>query len=135
MSIRKTMLRLTKVVSDEAEQNPEFAERLRAVLRIVPSKRGTAADSATSITDRRAMRRANRRPPAVLDPIDRASQGEESLRSALAPLSIDQLKDIVADFGMDQRRLAMKWKTRQRVVDHIVGISIDRAQKGDAFRS
>lgn len=82
-----------------------------------------------------ARRPANRRPPAVLDPIAIAQQGEEILREQLAPLTLDQLKDIVADYGMDQDRLVMKWKMPDRVIDRIVHVSIGRARKGEAFRS
>jgi hypothetical protein len=56
----------------------------------------------------------NRRTPAVLDPIDAARQGEEALRQRLAALSLEQLKDVVADYGMDPGKLVMKWKTPQR---------------------
>ncbi|MDE0403802.1 MAG: hypothetical protein OXI53_00610 [Nitrospira sp.] len=57
------------------------------------------------------------------------------LRAELALLTLDQLKDIVADYGMDREKLVMKWKTPNRVIDRIVEISISRAHKGDVFRS
>ena len=80
-------------------------------------------------------RPANRRTPAVLDPVALAVQGKEVLRAALVPLTLGELKDIVADYGMDRERLVMKWKTPNRVIERIVEISITRAHKGDAFRS
>jgi len=48
---------------------------------------------------------------------------------------LEQLKDIVADYGMDPGKLVMKWKSSDKVIDRIVEISLARAQKGDAFRS
>ena len=64
-----------------------------------------------------------------------ARLGENELRSKLAGLSVDQLKDIVAEFGMDPGKLVIKWKNADRIIDRIVEISMPRAQKGDAFRS
>ena len=134
VSLRTILRDFMKVVSDEAERNPEFAERLRVVFEtstIRPRKK----PSITRRMNSKVTRPANRRPPAILDPIALAARGEEELRNKLAPLTLDQLKDIVADYGMDREKLVMKWRTSQRVIDRIVEISISRAHKGDAFRS
>ena len=134
VSLRTILRDFVKVVSDEAERNPEFAERLRVVFEtstIRPRKK----PSITRRMNSKVTRPANRRPPAILDPIALAARGEEELRNKLAPLTLDQLKDIVADYGMDREKLVMKWRTSQRVIDRIVEISISRAHKGDAFRS
>ena len=133
MTLRTVLRNFVKVVSDEADRNPDFAEQLRIVFESNtprPSKRRSAA----STTGSRGTRPANRRPPAILDPVALVAHGEESLRTELAPLTLDQLKDIVADYGMDRDRLVMKWRTASRVIDRIVEVSISRAQKGDAFR-
>lgn len=135
MLLRTVLRNFAKVVSDEADRNPEFAERLWVVFKSAMTKRPVKTAPAASGAGSKTSRPANRRPPAVLDPIALAVQGEEALRAKLAPLTLDQLKDIVADYGMDQKRLVMKWKTPNRVIDRIVEISILRAHKGDAFRS
>ena len=135
MSLRTILRNFAKVVSDEAERNPKFAEELQVVFKrdipIGPAKMATAASGEGSKTGRPA----NRRPPAVLDPVTLALQGEEVLRAELSSLTLEQLRDIVADYGMDPGRLVMKWKTPNRVIDRIVEISINRAHKGDVFRS
>lgn len=119
------------VVSDEADRNPDFAHRIESVLgSAVPDKRTMPAPIMREI-----RRPGRRRPPAVLDPIELAARSERELREALEPLTLDQLRDIVADYGMDQDRLVMKWKTPSRLVERIVETSIRRAHKGDAFRS
>jgi hypothetical protein len=64
-----------------------------------------------------------------------AEQGEATLRERLTELDLEQLRDIIAEHGMDTDRLAMKWRDRSRVVDRIVERVVDRAAKGDAFRS
>ena len=134
MLLKTKLRKFIKVVSDEAEQNPEFAERLQAVFDPVTTKR-IKTSSVASSTGSKSNRPANRRPPAVLDPVAFAAQGETALRSELVSLTLDQLKDIVDDYGMDHERLVMKWKNPSRVINRIVEISISRAHKGDAFRS
>jgi len=61
-------------------------------------------------------------------------EGEGELRRRLADLELEQLRDIIAEHGMDNDRLAMKWKDVNRVIDRIVSRVVDRAAKGDAFR-
>ncbi len=77
----------------------------------------------------------HRRPPALLDPVELARESENALRGQLAQLTVEELKDIVADHGMDPGKLVMKWKSPERIIDRIVEISVGRTRKGDAFRS
>lgn len=135
MSLRKVLRDLAKAVADEAERNPEFAERIRTILgdQITATKRRSASRSAGG-TPAENKKRGNRRAPAILDPVALAAEGEVVVRSQLAPLDLEQLRDIVADYGMDPGKLVMKWKSPERVIDKIVEISLARARKGDAFR-
>jgi hypothetical protein len=126
-------------VADEAEHNPEFRRRLEEALRLSSdrieerfARPGVSRPSAFREADGRPK---NRRSAAVLNPIEVASEGEEQLRKRLAALTLDQLRDVVADYGMDPGRLVMKWKSAERVVNRIVELSMSRARKGDAFRS
>ena len=135
MSVKSRLRNFVRVVSDEADRNPDFANRLREVFDGNPAPQRGSAPPAARKTSSVSRRPANRRSPAVLDPVTIAQRGEDLLREALKPLDLEQLKDIVADYGMDQRRLVMKWKTPARVIDHIVEVSVSRARKGDAFRS
>jgi hypothetical protein len=122
MKLKKTLQDLMKVLIDEANRNPAFALELEAVLGLEPKPE-----------KERSERPVHRRPPAVLDPILLARDGEELLRSKLEVLTLDQLKDIVAEHGMDPGKLVMKWKTPDRVIDRIVEYSIARATKGETF--
>ena len=141
MDLRGLLRDLADVVSHEAERNVEFGERLQSVLTSVASRDSvtvSAAGTSTTVTrpGRASTRRASkRRSPAILDPVALAANGEEALRARLAPLRLDQLKDIVADYGMDYDKLAMRWRKADRVIDRIVEVSINRAHKGDAFRA
>lgn len=128
MRIRRKLLALARTVADEAERNPEFAAKLEAELGLAkgpPAGKGTKGGA----------RRRGRRAPAVFDPVAVLRvEGEEGLRSRLLRLDLEKLRDMVAQYGMDPGKLVMKWKTKDRVVDRIVEMSVSRAQKGDAFR-
>jgi hypothetical protein len=126
MSIRNALLALVRVVADEAERNAEFRAHLEQALGLESSAaEGSAGEP---------RRKGGRRTPALLDPIELARRGEGALRESLAPLSHEQLLDIVAQYGMDPSRLVMKWKDSGRVIDRIVEVALARATKGDAFR-
>jgi hypothetical protein len=123
VKLKTVLQRLVSVVVEEAERNSEFAQRVESALSL-----GTPTAS-TGKTERGG----NRRNPAILDPVELARQSEEALRQSLAPLNLEQLKDIIADYGMDPGKLAMKWKTPKRIIDRIVEVSLGRAAKGDVF--
>lgn len=80
-------------------------------------------------------RSSNRRQKAAIDPFAINRADPSGLRPALEQLNIEQLKDIVSHYAMDPRRLALKWKTNQRLVDLIITVVEQRARKGDAFRT
>jgi hypothetical protein len=123
MQVKKTLQGVLNVVLAEAKQNPEFAHRLEEALGAKQNRR----------EPRGAKRPAHRRASPVLDPIEVSREGELTLRSRLRELTVEQLKDIVADHGMDPGKLAMKWKDPDRLIDRIVEYSLARAKKGDVF--
>jgi hypothetical protein len=126
VNLKKTLRALGAVILDEADRNPEFAARILDAL----------GESGGGTRDTARTGKARERPPAVTDPVAViAEQGEESLRQALGGLSLDQLLDIVAEFGMDPSKLVMKWKKPERVIDHIVENARRRSVKGNAFRA
>lgn len=125
--IKQRMKRLLSVLVDEAERNPLFEAQLAAVLGI-----RSAAPELTA-SPQESVRRGGRRAPPALDPFLAFGDGEEKLRHCLAALSLEQLRDIIADHAMDPSKLAMKWKDPTRVIDHIVVTVASRAKKGTAF--
>jgi hypothetical protein len=113
--------RVFKEILNELENNPQFSARVAQALGDVKSST--------------SGRRRGRRSPAVVDPIKTFDEsGESGLRSALAKLDLEMLRDIVAEFGMDPAKLVMKWVDPTRVIDHVVANAAVRAKKGDAFR-
>jgi hypothetical protein len=135
VNLRSTLSRLVRVVTDEAERNPAFEAALNEALGTGPKRKPDEGRHASESPDVEGLKRGkNRRPPAILDPVQVVREGELALRSALEKLSLDQLRDIVAEYGMDPGRQVMKWKAPERVIDRIVEMSTTRAHKGDAFR-
>ena len=115
------------MIVDEAEKNEEFAEALSRIFNNETPEKRTKDNTGEK-------RASNRRDKAVLDPIKLAENGELTA-DILSPLIEKELKDIIADFGMDPSRLAMKWKDKEKLIQLILDTSIRRASKGDAFRS
>lgn len=120
MTIEERLASLFAEIQREVQKNPDFAERIAKVF-----NRDGAEESV----------RPHRRSPGVLDPFNVIQQGEEALKTRLEELDIEQLKDIVAEHGMDRSKLAMKWKTKDRLIALIVSTVSSRARKGDAFRA
>jgi len=125
MNIKKPLKALMAVITEEVDRNPEFAKKLAVAL---------GWDKTIGEAKQPAKRRGHRRAPAVLDPVALYGEGEGLLREKLGSLNLEQLRDIVAECGMDPGKLVMKWKTEQRVIDHIVETAASRAKKGEAFR-
>lgn len=135
MNMKKALSALFKEIVQEAEANPAFRARLEAALgleeKAQPAKVEAKPREKGGLQNKRP---SNRRPPAILDPVHLARQGEDVLRAELTKLSIEQLRDVVADYGMDPGKLVLKWRDPERVIERIVEVARGRAQKGSAFR-
>ncbi|WP_368250065.1 hypothetical protein [Fusicatenibacter saccharivorans] len=125
--LKKNMKALFDLIVDEAEKNEEFAEALSRIFNNETPEKKTKDNTGEK-------RASNRRDKAVLDPIKLAEDGELTA-DMLSPLTEKELKDIVADYGMDPSKLAMKWRDKERLIQLILDTSFRRASKGDAFRS
>lgn len=138
MSFRDQLAALAAIIADEADRNSSFRRRLKEVLSprqsdIPVTREQKLHDERTPTVD--GSRKGGRRTPAVLDPLALARQSEEVLRRDISALDIEQLKDVVAQYGMDPGKLVMKWKDATRIIDRIVELSMARSTKGDAFRA
>lgn len=136
MTLKKKLAALMREVIAEADTNPDFCARLEAALgangRTTVRQKAPAGRPRDSRSPQ-PKRPSHRRPPAVLDPVQLAREGEQQLREALGCLNLEQLRDVVADYGMDPGKLVMKWRDDERVVDRIVEVAVSRAHKGSAF--
>lgn len=135
MNMKKMLNSFFKVIVQEAESNPEFSARLEAALGLDDKKNLERSGAKAKETREPKIRRAsNRRPPALLDPVQLARRGEAELREELAKLNIEQLRDIVAEYGMDTGKLVLKWRDPKRIIERVIEVARGRAQKGNAFR-
>ena len=84
----------------------------------------------------RPASRPRRRGPGLqpaLDPFVAHRELPEELRAALDALEIEQLKDIVTVYALDPAKLALKWKTKTRLVDFICQVVEQRNERGRVF--
>src|SRR4051812_21139225 len=116
-----TLRRLFDVLLAEAEANPGFAKRLLAVF-------ARTVESTSRSAPGRPRLVGGRRPPGVLDPFAVYKEGAKRLQDKLGELDVDQLKDVIAEHGMDASRLAAKWKTPERLIDLIMSTVSSRAR-------
>lgn len=130
-NVVNVLKQLVNVVIEETEHNDDFARKIEQIL---SGENVTVKKKNTGRKVPGAGRPSNRRDPAVFDPVSLISEDEYLLVEKLQSLTDKQLKDIIADYGMDPSKLAMKWKDRERLINHIVDTARRRAAKGDAFR-
>ena len=140
--LAELLTKLAAAVADEASHNVRFRSRLSDVLNIsCPQSALAATDGAVpvnrppSVGASKPQVKRGRRAPGPWDPFTvYAELGEPGLRDRLNALELEQLRDIIAEHGMNHDGKAMRWKTADRVVGRIVERVVDRAAKGDAFR-
>lgn len=135
-TLHDRLVALFELILREVQDSPKFAEKLESALAggNLPTSRRLKR-SRKAAPGKEMTRSRNRRTAAVIDPFEIFSSGEDHLRAALVRLELEQLKDIVAQYGMDRSRLALKWKAPERLIDLITDTVRTRARKGDAFRS
>ncbi|MCH4239067.1 MAG: hypothetical protein LKF71_02200 [Oscillospiraceae bacterium] len=130
---KKTVLALWKKISaciaEEITNNNEFASRMGLIFEESIIKLNFSKHETTNTKPKRG----NRREPAKVNPFVLLEQGVEVLKTALEALDIEELKDVIAENGMDTAKLAMKWKDRNRLINHIIDTTQRRSSRGEAF--
>lgn len=132
------LAKIVKVVVDEAARTPRFAKSLSAALNADgPSPTAVTPAPARAPAKATATRASSRRRAlGVIDPFAvYRDTGDSGLRESLEALELEQLKDIIAEHGMDHDKLAMKWRIKDKVVGRIVDKVSARSAKGAAFRA
>ncbi|MGX8700520.1 hypothetical protein [Caproiciproducens sp.] len=130
---KKTVLELWEKISaciaEEITNNDEFAKRMGLLFEENIIKANCSKYEAVNTKPKRG----NRREPAKVNPFALLEQGAEVLKTALEALDIEELKDVIAENGMDTAKLAMKWKDRNRLINHIIDTTQRRSSQGEAF--
>ena len=138
-ALARQLAALFTAVVAEAAKSGRFAHTMSAALASAEADPEDAPRRVSHTSTRRSApagtRPKNRRLAGVVDPfVVYAESGEPELRKRLSDLNLERLRDIVAEHGMDNDRLAMKWKDPGRVIDRIVDRVVARSAKGSAFR-
>jgi hypothetical protein len=139
MSLNKTLDRLFDEIRREAKRNPEFANRIDAVLRLHESRRdvpdevleGMAQEEAavSSPARRGAKKRAVATPG--LNPVGLYKrEGEDALTAALAALDLAALRALVAEHNLDPGELTGAMGHAE-LAAHIVVQAKRRAERDD----
>lgn len=120
--MKKKLKKLFDIIIQEYDNNESFRQKIEDLLEPKPEVKSE-------------KKRRNKRTPAVLDPIILAEKDINELKTKLEELDIEKLKDIVSEFRLDPSRIVMKWKDKDRMIDHIIKAALSRAEKGDVFRN
>ena len=127
LSLIEKILPDKQATLDQYQHDAEFAKQIDALFKIL-SETDTKDGS-------NSKKRRSRRNPSVIDPFYLfKNEGAEGLRQHLKGLQTEQLKDIIAEHGMDSSRRARTWKKPERLIELIVQTVSRRDRKGDAFR-
>lgn len=154
MSLNKTLDRLFDEIRREAKRNPDFADRLDAVLRLHGSRRDVADDVIEDVaaspageaksaervipTPKKAPTPSRPAPAAAgkAPPLNPAGlfkrEGEEALAAALADLEVAQLRALVAEHNLDPAALTGGFD-RATLADFILNSAKSRAKRDDAM--
>ncbi|WP_449444032.1 hypothetical protein [Ureibacillus acetophenoni] len=151
----KTKIQLTQlleVILHEMDSNKEFAEKIRGIFNADEQSdqisgdwnrtedRGLSTEDAannenTATSSTIPKKRSRKRNAALFNPETiLEEQGESVLLESLNQLEVDQLKDIVSEFGMDPGKRVMRLRKKEKFISHIVDVVNHRVQKGKAFR-
>ncbi|SNS98153.1 hypothetical protein [Rhodococcoides kyotonense] len=132
------LTKLFHVVAEEAARTPRFAKALATAFAVAPSEDGPVAKVAETKAPARKRAAPAKKParePGVFDPfVVLRDEGEEHLTTKLSELTVDQLRDIIAEQEIDTRRET----GRKRKAEVLVEWTVDRvkalANKGSVFR-
>ncbi|MGU3435067.1 hypothetical protein ACNHUS_18870 [Actinomycetes bacterium M1A6_2h] len=132
------LTKLFQVVADEAARTPKFAKALSAAFAVTSADAGDPVAGAApkpSARKRAAPTKKVARQPGLFDPFEVLKQsGEQELFGKLSELTVDQLRDIIAEQEIDTRKEA----ARKRSAGPIVVWTVERvkalASKGSVFR-
>ncbi|WP_020112790.1 hypothetical protein [Rhodococcus sp. 114MFTsu3.1] len=139
-SAASLLTKLFQVVADEAARTPRFAKALVDAVGAVAvvGQDGVALEPvrpATPPKKRAAPRKTVARKAGEFDPFQVFdSDGVDGLRSRLIPLSIDQLRDIIAEQEMDPHREAARKRKQEVLVDWTIEAVKSLSSKGSVFR-
>ena len=144
MSLNKTLDRLFDEIRREAKRNPEFADRLDAVLRLHDSRRDVGdeliqeaareaeAEAPAPAKPARKSKAAAAQPaPPLLNPVGIYKRsGEEALATALSTQELPALRALVAEHNLDPSG-ETEALDREALAAHVVVQAKRRAERDE----
>jgi hypothetical protein len=127
MNTEDKLKRIFAVLLKAAQKDPKALANIEQIF--------NESSVAISGEPSRPPRPKNRRNAAPFYPFLVYQEGDGMLLKRLRELDIEALRDMLAEFGMDPAKLAMKWKSTERIVEHILSTVQSRLPRGDAFRT
>lgn len=125
MNTKQRLKLLCNAVIEEMAKNDDFKAKIEAIF---DDNRG----SNVGMNEAR-LKGKQKRKPSIINPYELVKQGEDVLFSQLENMDIEQLKDTILDYNMDNAKLAMKWKSSDRLRSLIVDTAKRRSTKGNVF--
>ncbi|GAB7141360.1 hypothetical protein RsTz2092_13370 [Deferribacterales bacterium RsTz2092] len=110
---------ISSYVENEIKSNSEFVHKIVAII----------GDEAVKPKQKKLKPQL----VAKIDPFVLLEQGIDKLTETLATLDIKELKSVIATNGMDNSKLAMKWKKRDKLEKLIIEATQRRSSHGKAF--
>jgi len=123
MNTDKVLGEVFRELLKEVRANPDLGSRLSKII------------EEHAVSTNKSSARPHRRKPGSFDPLGIYRESPDELKRRLEGLNVEELKDIVAEQGMDRSKLAMKWKNKERLTNLIITTVESRSHKGDAFRT
>jgi len=149
MSLNKTLDRLFDEIRREAKRNPDFADRLDAVLRLHGSRRDVSEDALADVataeggappqsaitapapSPRRADTQTKPAAPPALNPAGLYKRaGEDALTEALAALDLAALRALVVEHNLDPGGVTGAMP-QDELAAHIIAQAKRRAERDD----
>jgi hypothetical protein len=118
MSLNKTLDRLFDEIRREAKRNPEFADRLDAVLRLHDSRREVEEAVLAAV-------QAGLNPAGLYK-----REGEAALQAALASHDLEALRALVAEHNLDPSGVTPEL-SRDALAAHVLAQAKARAERDE----
>ncbi|MGW0038017.1 hypothetical protein [Gordonia sp. NPDC003376] len=129
---------LTKVIIEEADRSSRFAAALTGVIEALRPTDGAVVAVAPAPAPRKraaAPRKRVERQPGAFDPfVVYRESGAPGLNSRLGELTVDQLRDIIAEQELDTRKETGRKRKAEVIVEWIVERVEASENKGSVFR-
>ncbi|MBN8420820.1 MAG: hypothetical protein J0L73_18025 [Verrucomicrobia bacterium] len=123
--LTRALRSLITLVEEEASRNPDFAQRLEAIVSDLPSAHAARKPQKAKPSEPETP------PPDVLGACE--AKGEDEFRFWLRDFDIATLKAIIRSNGFDPGKSSQRWTEPDKFIALIVEQSVARLRRGSSF--